>query len=207
MRFLVALTLALALARPADAGFVLRAADVTAPPGGTGTLLVTLTNDGPTDLALSGYQIQLTTDVAGFRFTGVDRTPGYVFPGTTGPLSSDFAPPLLVSPVTRFTATDFSANPLGYDTVGAGQTVSLMAVSYAVDPGAAPGTGFIRFVSPGAGAADLTHLADGSGNLAAFAAVDGRVTITPAPPGLVLVLTAGAALGLCRRARHRPTAG
>ena len=93
-------------------GLVLAAADFDAQPGSTGSFLVTLTNTDAKDATLSDYQIQMTTDVVGLSFTGVAEPMlpdlAYVFPGVRGPISSDFGPPFPTTPVTTFTAVDFS---------------------------------------------------------------------------------------------------
>ena len=189
---------ALTLAGPARAGgLVLSAASFNDVPGATGSFLVTLTNTDATDATLSIYQIQMTTDVAGLSFTGVVQPtspdPAYVFPGGFGPISSDFGPPLPTTPVTTFTAVDFSAASAGFDTLAAGQTYAVLRVGYAIAPTAPVGMGQLSFVSPGTAALDLTQLADGSGNLISFTAINGIASVMPEPSSAVL-LACGLAL-------------
>lgn len=185
---------ALALAGSARAGgLVLTAADFDAQPGATGSFLVTLTNTDATDATLTDYQIQMTTDVVGLSFTGVAKPmlpdPAYVFPGPSeGPTSSDFGPPFPGSPVTTFTAVDFSATFIGYDTLAAGRTYGVMRVSYSVDPTAPLGMGHVSFVSPGALDTDLTQLTDAAGSLITFSAIDGIASVVPEPSGMVLMV-------------------
>lgn len=184
---------ALALAGSARAGgLVLAAADFDAQPGSTGSFLVTLTNTDAKDATLSDYQIQMTTDVVGLSFTGVAEPMlpdlAYVFPGGAGPISSDFGPPFPTTPVTTFTAVDFSVASAGFDTLAAGQTYGVLLVSYAVASTAPLGMGEVSFVSPGSSALDLTQLADGSGNLIDFTAIDGIASVVPEPSGMVLMV-------------------
>jgi hypothetical protein len=199
---LIALSLVmLGLTGPARAGLILMAADVTTRPGASGSFLVTLENTGPTAVTLSGYQIKLTTNVVGMQFTGVDRatTPSYLFPGATGAISSDFTPPFYHPPVTTFTASDFSVNTSGFDTLGAGQTDGVLLVEFAMAPSAPLGTGLVSFVSPGSGASDLTQLSDGSGNLIDFTPVNGAVSVVPEPRSLTLMLIGAVSVVWMRR--------
>jgi hypothetical protein len=182
------------------AGLVFTAVDVTTAPNATGSLLVTLQNTGPAAVDLSAYQVTLTTSVAGMRFTGVGlpTSPPYLFPGAGGPTSSDFGPPF-PPPVTTFTATDFSAGSGGFDTLGAGQTRGVLLADFAMAGSAPLGHGLVSFVSPGTGATDLTQLADRSGNLLGFTAVNANVTVVPEPGSLTLILIGAAALVLGKR--------
>ena len=195
---------ALALAGPARAGgLVLSAADFDGKPGATGSFLVTLTNTDATNATLSAYQIQMTTDLAGLSFTGVAQPmspdPAYVFPGGSGPISSDFGPPLPTTPVTTFTAVDFSAASAGFDTLAAGQTYAVLRVEYAIAPTAPLGMGEVSFVSPGSSALDLTQLADGSSNLINFTAINGIASVVPEPSSAVLLVCGLALLTAGRR--------
>lgn len=186
LKLAIVLSCALMMGSPIRAGFILQAEDFTASPGSTGSFLVTLTNTGPVDATLSGYQIQLTTAVSGLAFTGVERAPvDYVFPGAVDPISSDFTGP----PVTTFTAVDLSANHAGFDVLLAGKAYGVLRVLYQVDPSAPEAKGLVQFVSPGSGDTDLTQLSDASSNLLDFHAVDGRVQITavPEPPSFALL--------------------
>jgi hypothetical protein len=199
---------ALVLAVPAQAGgLVLKAADFDAQPGSTGSFLVTLTNTGTTAATLSGYEIQMTTDVVGLSFTSVSQPmppdPAYVFAGGSGPTSSDFGPPLPTTPVTTFTAVDSSVASSGFDTLAAGQTYGVLRVDYAVAPTAPLGMGQVSFVSPGSSASDLTQLADGSGGLIGFTATNAIVSVVvPEPSGAVLLV-----LGLILLAAGRRLVG
>lgn len=209
MRFLLALATASGLAATVDAALILQASNVAVPQGGTGILTVTLQNTGPTAVDLAGYQIQLATSAPGVRFTWVDRSPPqYLFPGTSGPISSDFDPPFFAPPVTAFTATDFTTSLLGFDTLGSGETVGVLWVWLAADPADPLGSGAIRFVLPGAGPADLTQLVDGQGILVPFTAIDGRVTVVPEPASSV-ILGMGTVVALCvaRHSRSRRKTG
>ncbi len=195
---------ALALAGPARAGgLVLSAANFDDAPGATGSFLVTLTNTDATDATLSAYQIQLTTDVAGLSFTGVAQPmapdPAYVFPGGSGPISSDFGPPLPTTPVTTFTAVDFSIASAGFDTLAAGQTYAVLRVDFAIAPTAPVGMGQVSFVSPGSSDLDLTQLADGSGNLISFTAINGIASVVPEPSSAVLLVCGLVLLAAGRR--------
>jgi hypothetical protein len=214
---------ALALAGPVRAGgLVLNAANFDGKPGSTGSFLVTLTNTDATDAILSAYQIQMTTNVVGLSFTGVAQPmppdPAYVFPGGTGPTSSDFGPPPPSTPVTTFTAVDFSVASSGFDTLAGGQTYGVLRVDFAVAPTAPPGMGQVSFVSPGSSATDLTQLTDGSGNLITFAAINGIASVVPEPSSAVLLVCGLALLAagrniVCRAggpsalARSRRSAG
>jgi hypothetical protein len=188
---LLSLLLLSATSSVVNAELILTAQNVTGWHGQSGAFEVTLTNTGASDVQLSAYQIQITTDVAWLEFTGVSRSSsgeGYVFPGTTADLSSDFGS----GPVDLFTAIDLSESLSGFDTLQAGKTYGVLSVAYTIDPLAPPsgGTAVLRFVSPGSSGTDLTQLA-GPDGLLAFRAVDGTLTLMaiPEPSGLTLAIT------------------
>ena len=112
---------------PARAGLVISALGATAPPGGSSTFDVTLTNTGPNSVDLGGFQLELSVaSGSGVQFTDVttDTAATYVFAAAPGPPPFSFG----TFPNTDFLASDSYFALPGYQTIGAGETLGLAHV-------------------------------------------------------------------------------
>jgi hypothetical protein len=188
---------------PARAGLVLKIENSSAPPGGTGSFDVVLSDTTGT-FAVSGFQVELSVPGAsGVHFSGVDTsttTAPYLF-GTlqTPPLSFDSFPN------TSFTASDSDATPPFFVTLNTGNEFGLVHVSYKVDAGTTLGTLVpVSIVTSG------TFLFDNATpipNSIPYTPVNGTVTVSAVPePSTVVTAAIGGTCFLavsCLRARRR----
>jgi hypothetical protein len=188
----------------ASAGMVVGVQSVTALAGTTGdTLDITLTNTGPSAVAIGGFSFGLSTTSPDITFTDATvntTTATYIFAGNSlfGPdITSATGPPL--------TAADLSVTPAG-TTLASGATFGLGHVFFNVSSTAPGGPITASLVS-----AD-TSLSDAAGHNVPVNTLDnGTITVipaatvaVPAPPSVIPLLTG--ALGLLgygwRRRRH-----
>jgi hypothetical protein len=176
---------------PARAGLVLQVENSSAPPGGTGSFDVILSDTAGT-FAVSGFQVELSVPGAsGVHFSGVDTsttTAPYLF-GTlqTPPLSFD------TFPNTTFTASDSDATPPFFVTLNPGDEFGLAHVTYTVDTGTTLGT--LVPVSIVTGGTFLFDNTTPIPNSIPYTPVNGTITVTvstiPEPSTVVTAAIGG----------------
>lgn len=114
---------------PARGGFVVSVQSVEVFPSTTGNALeVTLTNDGPTAVAIGSFSFEIASDPAVITFTSAttSTTAPYIFAG-----HSLFGPVINTSAGATLLASDLDDRPAGA-TVAAGATVGLGRVLFNV---------------------------------------------------------------------------
>lgn len=182
--YLIAVALALVGSLPANASLIMFAATESANGGSTGNALdFTLTNTGPSAVALGAFSLEVSVADSNVSFTSATTatTLPYVFAG-----DSLFGPVISTSgPGQTLDASDICI--LCGGTIAAGSTVGLAHMLFDVSPGAPP-----ELLTVSITPFPSTSLSDQLGNNLAATLQNGTITIVganpiPEPPTLVLI--------------------
>jgi hypothetical protein len=185
------------------ASLIMNVQPVTYAAGSTGdTLDVTLTNTGPSGVAIAGFSFGLSVGTSNLSFTGVSAFPTtavYIFSGQSlfGPTDISVQPPNL--PGQTLEAEDVAS--ISASTIASGTTLGLGHVTFNLGAATPPGGILLSFI-----AVD-DSLSDAAGIPIAFSTVNGSVTVgtapVPEPATSAFVCTALIGLGAFHLFRRR----
>ncbi len=145
--------------------FSIQPATVFAVPGAVGDAFdVVLTNNGPSDISVAGFNFEVSVTDPDITLTGADFSTGsfaYIFAGHS--VDQDLSIPLNFTSGQTLDANDIYDVPASGVTLTSGESLALGDVLFSVSPAAATGPFTVSFTGTPA-VSDANNLSDPSGD-------------------------------------------